>query len=94
VEASGYDAGQLVALSVISGQQQPTDGMSSFDPDAKALPYCAALRQASGGSSVKPTGAGSNLDLKAATPPTAILDVIQKAPDGVETRTSYDLGAS
>ena len=94
VEASGYDAGQLVALSVMSGQQQPTDGMGSFDPDAKALPYCAALRQASGGGSVKPTGAGSNLDLKAATPPTAILDVIQKAPDGVETRTIYDLGAS
>ena len=94
MEASGYDAGQLVALSVISGQQQPTNGMTSFDPDAKALPYGAALRQASGGSSVKPTGAGSNLDLKAATPPTAILDVIQKAPDGVESRTSYDLGAS
>ena len=94
VEASGYDAGQLVALSVMSSQQQPTDGMNSFDPDAKALPYCAALRQAQAGESVRPTGAGSNLDLKAATPPTAILDVIQKAPDGVETRTSYDLGAS
>ena len=67
--------------------------MGSFDPDAKALPYCAALRQASGGGS-EARRAGSSLDLKAATPPTAILDVIQKAPDGVETRTSYDLGAS
>ena len=39
-------------------------------------------------------GAGSNMDMKAATPPTAILEVIQKDANGVESRTTYNLGAN
>ena len=94
VEASGYDAGQLVALSVMQTDISGEQGMKGFDPNADVSPYCQALRQAAAGKATRTNGAGSNMDMKAATPPTAILDVIQKDADGAEVRTTYNLGGS
>ena len=94
IEASGYDAGQLVALSVMNQSLSGGQGMKSFDSEASIEPYCRALRLAASGKTTRTNGAGSNMDMKAATPPTAILEVIQKDANGVESRTTYNLGAS
>ena len=94
IEASGYDAGQLVALSVMNQSLSVGQGMKSFDSEASIEPYCKALSLAASGKGTRTNGASSNMDMKAATPPTAILEVIQKDANGVESRTTYNLGAN
>jgi hypothetical protein len=94
VEAAGFDTGQLVALSVSYKKLSPSKGMDAFQGSDPAKTLCQSLQQSALNKTSRPSGAASNLDLNAATPPTAQLDVIQKASDGKEKRKLYNLGAS
>ncbi|MCF8131529.1 MAG: histidine kinase [Synechococcus sp. Tobar2m-G35] len=94
VEASGYDAGQLVALSAASRSQPPGEGLKGFDPTLGARPLCEAIKARREGRSARPQGVASNMDMKPATPPTATLEVIEKKPDGARKTKNFNLGAS
>ena len=91
VEAAGYDAGQLVALSVVREQADQRKAMQVFDANSPSQPLCQALKLAAQGEATRPMGASSNMDMKAATPPTAILEVVEKGRDGALKTTTYDL---
>ena len=91
IEAAGYDAGQLVALSVMRNHPDQSKAMQVFDANSPIQPLCQALKLAAQGKASRPQGAASNMDMKAATPPTAILDVMEKGRDGTNKTTTYDL---
>lgn len=94
VEASGYDAGQMVALSAAGRNQPLTDGLKGLDPTLGAQPLCEAIKARQKGRSARPQGVASNMDMKPATPPTATLEVIQKQPEGTLKTKSFNLGSS
>ncbi len=94
VEAAGFDAGQLVALSVLPAKITTLNGMAGFNPGLKPASICANVKIRKEGAAAKPLGAISNMDMKAATPPTAQLDVIQLEVNGVQLRKSFNLGAN
>ena len=94
VEASGFDAGQLVALSAAARNQPPADGLKGFDPTLGARPLCEAIKARRQGRSARPQGVASNMDMKPATPPTATLEVIEKQPDGARKTRNFNLGSS
>lgn len=94
VEAAGFDAGQLVALSVLPAKITTFNGMAGFNPGLKPASICANVKIRKEGAAAKPLGAISNMDMKAATPPTAQLDVIQLEVNGVQLRKSFNLGAN
>jgi hypothetical protein len=93
VEAAGYDSGQLVALSVIPTKNSATNGMAGFNPARKPESICKNVKLRKGGSAARPIGAISNMDMRAATPPTAQLNVIQLEVNGAQLRKSFNLGA-
>ena len=68
--------------------------MAGFNPVLKPASICANVKIRKEGAAAKPLGAISNMDMKAATPPTAQLDVIQLEVNGVQLRKSFNLGAN
>ncbi len=94
VEAAGYDSGLLVALSASDPKITLTNGMKGFDPILKPKSVCQNLKLSLAGQAARPLGAGSNMDMKPATPPTAQLEVIQRAADGSSQRKGYNLGSN
>ena len=94
VEAAGYDAGQLVALSVLPAKVSTRNGMGGFNPALKPKSVCANVKIRKKGDAARPLGAISNMDMKAATPPTAQLDVIQLEVNGVQLQKAFNLGAN
>ena len=94
VEAAGYDSGLLVALAASDPKITLTNGMKGFDPMLKPKSVCQNLKHSLAGQAARPLGAGSNMDMKAAIPPTALLEVIQRAADGSSQRKRYNLGGN
>ncbi|MDA1169839.1 MAG: hypothetical protein O2893_01605, partial [Cyanobacteria bacterium] len=94
VEAAGYDAGQLVALSVLPAKVSARNGMGGFNAALKPRSVCANVKIRKNGEAARPLGAISNMDMKAATPPTAQLDVIQLEVNGVQLLKTFNLGAN
>ena len=78
VESAGYDTGLMAALAAVPAQGQRGWGLQWFNANAKAQPLCRALRLRRQGASVRPLAATSRLDLSAAVPPTANLQISRR----------------
>jgi hypothetical protein len=89
VEAAGFDSGQLVALSSLTGATQGAWDLQWLDPKAKAMELCEALKARRQGRRVALRGAASRLDLAPGTPPAGELRLTP-----VKARSGEGAGAS
>jgi len=80
VEAAGYDTGQLTALASHGSLKQERWSLDGLDAKTPPLDLCAGLQARARGSRLSLMGAASRLDLSAATPPSAELQLIAVKP--------------
>ena len=78
VESAGYDTGLMAALAAVPARGEQGWELRWFNANAKAQPLCRALSLRSQGASVRPLAATSRLDLSAAVPPTANLQISRR----------------